>query len=92
MPVSSISITPGMKTRMVRLESSESVEHSSNMHKSLGLIDWYEGGKGREILSKSLDGRTVKVGEVFIKICTAQTLPSKLLYLLLFCCCISLQH
>lgn len=78
---------------MVGLESPAAVEHRSNIHKSLGMIGWYEGGKGREILSKSPDGRIVKVGEVFIKICTAQTLPSKvLLYPLLFSCCICLQH
>lgn len=77
---------------MVGLESPAAVEPRSNMHKSLGMIDWYEGGKAREILSKSPDGRTVKVGEVFIKICTAQILPSKVLYPLLFCCCICLQH
>lgn len=62
------------------------------MHKSPDLISWYEGGKGRETLFKSPDGRTVKVGEVFIEIRTAQTLPNKLVHPLLFCCCICLQH
>lgn len=65
-------ITPVIEMCMVGLESFVVVEWILIMHKSLGLIDRYQGSDWREILDRSSAGRTVELGEVIINICSAQ--------------------